>query len=279
MSTPAPDAIAFARLVDALRPWLPTVVFAGGWAHRLYRQHPLAQPPKFPPLMTKDTDVALGEDAVAATAGIRDRLIEAGFVEDFSGDDRPPVTYYRFGDRSSTTFAEFMVPLSGGWNRRDGTPDVTVKVGGVNAQKLRFLELLLTAPWRIDLDPREFPIAAPTTVQLPNPASYLAQKILIHGYRNPAQRAKDMLYVHDTVDTFADALPELRRTWVDEVKPTLHANHARRVERAASALQGEISDEAREAALLARAAGRALDAERITQVCAYGLGEVFAKSA
>ena len=34
----------FARLVEALEPWLDRVVIIGGWAHRLYRLHPLAQP-------------------------------------------------------------------------------------------------------------------------------------------------------------------------------------------------------------------------------------------
>jgi hypothetical protein len=36
-----PDAIHFARLIDTLQPWLNQVVVIGGWAHRLYRLHPL----------------------------------------------------------------------------------------------------------------------------------------------------------------------------------------------------------------------------------------------
>jgi hypothetical protein len=35
------DVEYFARLVDALEPWLDQVVIIGGWAHRLYRLHPL----------------------------------------------------------------------------------------------------------------------------------------------------------------------------------------------------------------------------------------------
>ena len=35
----------FARVLEALRPWLGHVVIAGGWAHRLHRIHPLAQEP------------------------------------------------------------------------------------------------------------------------------------------------------------------------------------------------------------------------------------------
>jgi hypothetical protein len=39
-----PDIEHFARLIDTLHPWLDQVVIIGGWAHRLYRLHPLAQP-------------------------------------------------------------------------------------------------------------------------------------------------------------------------------------------------------------------------------------------
>lgn len=31
------DLANFARLVEAIRPWLAHVVIVGGWAHRLYR--------------------------------------------------------------------------------------------------------------------------------------------------------------------------------------------------------------------------------------------------
>jgi hypothetical protein len=36
------DVEYFARLVEALDPWLNQGVIIGGWAHRLYRLHPLA---------------------------------------------------------------------------------------------------------------------------------------------------------------------------------------------------------------------------------------------
>jgi hypothetical protein len=41
------DLPAMARLLEALRPWLPYLVVVGGWAHRLHRYHPLADPPSF----------------------------------------------------------------------------------------------------------------------------------------------------------------------------------------------------------------------------------------
>lgn len=282
--TPATDTEAFAELVEALRPWLPVVIFAGGWAHRLHRRHPLAHAPSYPPLMTRDVDVALDPSSVPSTQSIHDRLMQGGFIEDFTSDDRPPVTYYRFRERSSTNFAEFLVPLVGGWETRDGRPNVTVKVGGVNAHKLRFLELLLVAPWTVTLPAKgdvqaqtaeALPLRQPATLRLPNPTSYLAQKILIHGYRTRSERAKDMLYVYDTLQTFADALPALRSAWMDSLRPTLHERQARRIQSAHEQLERGGRDDATEASLQARAVGRTVSPDDIVSVCAYGLREIF----
>ena len=43
----------FGRLLAALEPWLDQIVIVGGWAHRLYRQHPDAQALDYPPLSTQ----------------------------------------------------------------------------------------------------------------------------------------------------------------------------------------------------------------------------------
>lgn len=270
-----PDVIAFARLVDALGLYLDRMVVAGGWAHRLHRLHPLAHAPAYAPLITRDTDIALDPAGLPTTRAIRDRLIDGGFKEEFFGEHQPPVTHYYLSNAASSGFAEFLAPLTGGRQHRDGTSNHTVNVGGVNAQRLRFLEVLLTAPWRIALEPDVIPVSGPALVCVPNATSYLAQKILIHGYRSPRQRAKDMLYTHDTIDTFADALPALRTTWVETVRPSLHERSVRRVETAWQKVARGISDEARDASIQARAVGREVTADRIAQVCAYGLEELF----
>lgn len=275
MNPPAAEAVAFGRMVTALHPWLGIIVLAGGWAHRLYRLHPFAHAPAYPPLLTKDTDIALDPADAPPSADIRERLLQAGFTEEFLGDDRPPVTHYHLGGPSSTTFAEFLVPLTGGASRRDGTPDKTARVGGVSAQKLRFLELLLLGPWSVTLPAGDFSLESQLTVRVPNPASYLAQKILIYGRRKPESRAKDTLYIHDTLETFADALGGIRRVWADEVRPHVHSNQVRRVERIADYIEGRITDDVREAARLAQSVGRDLSAERIVQVCSFGLQQVF----
>jgi hypothetical protein len=53
------DMEDFARLIEALHPWLDQVVVIGGWAHRLYRLHPLAQRLEYDPVATLDTDIAM----------------------------------------------------------------------------------------------------------------------------------------------------------------------------------------------------------------------------
>jgi hypothetical protein len=60
-----------------------------------------------------------------------------------------------------------------------------------------------------------FPLADEAEVQIANPDSFLAQKILIHGRRNRQDRAKDILYMYDTIETFAARNNELRTEWAN----------------------------------------------------------------
>ena len=145
------DLGQFARLVDALEPWLDRVLFIGGWAHRLFRERPEAARLSYPPLRTGDVDVALDPRALERDAGIRERLAASGFREEFLGDDRPPVTHYSLGDEASGFYVEFLSPLLGGDRRRDGSRDVTERIAGVTAQKLRYLDILLVEPWTVTI--------------------------------------------------------------------------------------------------------------------------------
>jgi Nucleotidyltransferase len=123
------DLGALARLLEALRPWLPHVVIVGGWAHRLHRYHPLASPPSFLPLLTRDADIAFslgpmhGNIAAALTA--------AGFVQESTGEHIPPVSRYRLGGNETGFYAEFLAPLKGSGEKRDGKLDATVRRAGV----------------------------------------------------------------------------------------------------------------------------------------------------
>ena len=88
---PDKDHEQFAHLIRALDPWLHEAVIVGGWAHRLYRYHELAQPLGYSPLMTVDADVALRSAATLGARDIRDRLLAHGFHEEFLGE--APASY------------------------------------------------------------------------------------------------------------------------------------------------------------------------------------------
>src|SRR4029077_4640475 len=85
---------------------------------------------------------------------------------------------------------------------------------------------------------------------------YLAKKILIQGKRNREERAKDTLFIHDTLETLGDDLVALQVDWREKMVPQLHAKARRQVEAAGETLFGQVTDEVREASRTAQ--GRTL---------------------
>lgn len=69
-------------------------------------------------------------------------------------------------------------------------------------------------------------------LQIANPASFLAQKILIQGERDRKERAKDILYIHDTIEAFSGNLNELRNLFVNHIRSGLHAKRVRKLAKA-----------------------------------------------
>ncbi len=266
------DFDGFARLVTALRPWLGQLVVVGGWAHRLHRFHRLAKPPGHLPLRTRDTDLAFSADAALA-GDVRTALTEAGFSEELFGDDSPPATHYGLGGEDDAFYAEFLTPLSGSGTKRNGKPDATVSKAGITAQKMRYVELLLVGLWNVQLGPeRGVLIAADVDLFLPNPTSFIVQKLLIHSSRPPDKKAQDVLYIHDTLELFGASLGELCRLWADVVRPTMAAKTAKRAEAIAQELFAEVTDTIRNAARIPQ--DRRLAPENVQQACEYGLGEI-----
>ncbi len=270
------DKEQFAQLMKALEPWLPQIVVIGGWAHRLYRFHPLSQKLDFPPLTTLDTDIAVPPQLPVADRDMRDRLIASGFTEEFMGEHQPPATHYRLGNTAGGFYAEFLTPLAGGNEDRHGRSTATVRIAGVTLQKLRYLELLLKSPWEVVLEPEGgFPLEPAMAVHVPNASSYLAQKVLIHKKRERREQSKNFMYIHDTIQTFGPSLERLRYEWEKNVKPHLHSKAAAEVAHGAEVLFREVTDVTREAAIQARAAGRNISPEEIQAVCYAGLQQVF----
>jgi hypothetical protein len=263
----------FARLIEALDPWLGQVVIIGGWAHRLYRLHPLAQPLDYEPLGTFDTDVAVPLHLAATGEQIRERLLGRDFREELMGDTQPPAAHYRVQSGDNSFYAEFLTPLEGS-NVKRGRRDETALVSGVSVQKLRHLELLLTTPWDVAIAPANgYPTPGARNILIPNPAAFLAQKILIHDRRNQHKRAKDILYIHDTIETFGGNLAVIREQWQTIVRPALHTKATRVIERAAEEYFREVNDTVRDAARIAT--GRNLTPEMVRELCAFGWQQIF----
>jgi len=265
------DLGAFARLVTALRPWLGELVVVGGWAHRLHRFHRLATPPDHLPLRTRDTDLAFSPDAALA-GDLRTALTDAGFREQLFGDDAPPATHYGLGEEDDGFYAEFLTPLFGSEIKR-GKRDATVRKAGITAQKVRHLELLLIWPWSVRVGPEsEIPTAADVELFVPNPTSFIVQKLLIHSDRPPRKKAQDILYIHDTLELFGGSLGELRRLWLEDVRPAMPSKTARRSEVVARELFAEVTDTIREAARIPQ--DRQVAPENVQRACEYGLDEI-----
>ena len=264
---------AFSKFIGALEPWLGEVVLIGGWAHRLYRRHPLARRLAYLPLITLDGDVAVPPKLKARELSVRKRLLDAGFVEEFVGEDWPPATHYHYG-KGGGFYAEFLSPLVGSEYDRRGKRKATQEVGGISSQLLRYIEILMISPWKVQLGRENgYPFSPKRKVQIANPTSFLAQKILIHEDRVYKDRAKDLLYIHDTIEVFSESLEELRNIFQTDVAPKLHPRRRAGLEGAADKLFGKVDDTIREASRMA--AGRKLSPERLAESSRAGLGEIF----
>jgi len=258
------DRAAFTRLVGALSPWNHQLVFVGGWAHRLYRLHPMAEAPSYQPLATLDADVAFAEGE-RLEGDIRARLLAMGFEEELMGKHRPPVSQYSLGDAAAGGFyAEFLTPLTGSGRKRSGAPLVTVQSAGVTAQRLRYLDLLLASPWSVTLN-ADWGAASPMHLRIPNPVSFIVQKLLIHDLRPAGKKAQDLLYIHDTLELFAPESEQLQEVWRSNLRDLLHPNWLRDLLQAKDDVFGRISDRLRDAAAIPQ--DRDLDPERMRAMC------------
>jgi hypothetical protein len=263
----------FVKLIEALDPWLGEVVLVGGWAHRLYRLDPRARNLSYLPLTTLDGDVAVPAKLKVEKGTVRERLLKAGFREEFVGEDHPPAAHYHYRQEGAF-YVEFLTPLVGSEYDRRGKRKATCQVGGVSSQQLRYVGLLLVSPWKIALKAENgFPFRTPRNVLVANPTSFLAQKILIYHRRDHKDRAKDLLYMHDTIELFSEHLEELREMYTKHLRPKVHAKHAAKLSAAADELFGEMNDAIREAALITP--GRKLDPKAVAETCRAGLEEIF----
>jgi hypothetical protein len=220
--------------------------------------------------VTLDADVAFAEGE-RLEGSIRARLLEAGFVESLTGNHRPPVSQYTLGDDGSGFYAEFLTPLTGSGRRRDGEQIATLARAGISAQRLRHLGLLIESPWQVTLGAGWEP-AAGANIRIPNPVSFIAQRLLIYDQRLPAKKAQDILYIHDTLELFGTQLDVMGRLWRDVLAPTLHPRQQRALLQTIDIIFGRLNDRIRDAAAIP--ADRELDPERMRQMCRMALGDM-----
>lgn len=266
------DLEAFAKLVTAVDLWRAHLIFIGGWAHRLHRLDPRANPLEHQPVFTRDTDLAFANKA-PIEGDIKKALVNQGFMEDLSGEHKPPAAHYTLGREEDGFYAEFLTPLVGSGTKRDGTKDATMSKAGISAQKIRHLDILLVDPWTIKLDPQHgIPLAEPKDILVVNPLCFMVQKFLIQKDRTPAKRAQDILYVFDTIELFGAQLPEFKTQWRHVIKPELKSL-ATKVQLAVSETFSQVSDTIREAARIPQ--DRKLTPENIQMTCQYAFQDIF----
>jgi hypothetical protein len=117
------------------------------------------------------------------------------------------------------------------------------------------------------------PVQISTDVFLPNPVSFMAQKLLIQKYRRTDKQVQDALYIHDTLELFGGDLPALRELWHEKVRPTLPPKTAKNVERLQREHFAVVTDVIRSATRIPQ--DRLLAPDRMQAACAYGLEEIF----
>ncbi|MEI6739560.1 MAG: GSU2403 family nucleotidyltransferase fold protein [Gemmatimonadaceae bacterium] len=163
--------------------------------------------------------------------------------------------------------------LTGSGTTRDGRPDATISKAGVTAQKLRYVDLLLTAPWSLAASASQIEaLGIPDTTRIPNPVSFLVQKLLIHPYRTPAKRAQDVLYVHDTLELFSGQFDTLHTLWYEELKPTVPARTLTMLQESIPQQFGVVTDVVRQAARIPQ--DRLLTPDRIRRTCLEGMQQL-----
>lgn len=268
-----PGDVAFTRLVRALGPYLGQLVIVGGWAHRLFTLLDEVPRPAFAPLMTLDADLAADTRLLPCGASLNDLLTAAGFRERFRGDFMPPVSRYELADSREGFYAEFLAPLRGSGR---GAPTMTLQ--GVVAQRLRHVNLLLAAPWSVTLtEEAGFPVGAEEPiVPIANPVSFLAQKLLILDRRDPDKQAKDILYLHDTLQIVSPLQPRLKAVR-PLIEAELPARTVRELHQRIETWFASVTDPVRGAAAIARGMQRPQPPSpaAIAAACRVGLRQVF----
>ena len=208
-------------VIQALEQILEDVLVVGGWAHRLHRAHPLAGAFDEAPVQTTDCDIAFGLKAPAPQGlDLLLRFGREGFDFEHTGTEFQESGLFR--SRADPTFTvQLLVPRRGSGTTRAGEAIRTRHLGGVPVEVLRGLDLLEIEPWRAS-----WAVSSHKRLDLSicHPVPFVLGKLLLTCMPNRAiqHRAKDLIYVLDTIRLFADHEDALLRA-----VPTLAARVGR----------------------------------------------------
>lgn len=274
--SPDPEKELLVRVARAVLPARTSFVVVGGAAHQLFWLVDLAQPVDFRTLRTFDADIAVDASVRHGSLRIDERLASEGFRAEPTGDATPPATRYVLeSDRSH--YVQFVAHRTGSGVKRSGLREPTAIVAGAVVEKLRHVDLLLHLPWTVELRAADgFEVGGERLeLRIANAACYLAQKLLVLNQRDPRDRAKDLVYVHDTLRLFTPALEHLAQIW-QRVEPW-NSKRRRDVLARAVALALAPTDDTRRAAQLLKSLDRAdvPDERRLRAVLDHGLSQLF----
>ncbi len=188
------------RALQACRVYVPQVIVIGGIVPVLYRHHGWFGPSRVPALMTTEADISVPTKLeILDGQTVLGLLDSAGFViYEVPGLDNQPGTQ-RVQDREAgakkpaPTYLEFLAPMFG-----KDEPSLVELQPGLRAQRLRHLDLL--GHETLSIDARrvtDLGVEDALEVRIPNPATYVLQKVLARKERVAAKRPKDMAYAFD----------------------------------------------------------------------------------
>jgi hypothetical protein len=256
--------------LDALDPIRESLVVVGGTAHRLFPRHDKALPLDHEPLTTEDVDIALPVELASRSLPDLRRRMDREFVAEIQGADRASFRYRTIRElQGARPYVQFIARRVGTGTTRAGKANPILEVGGLVAEELPSVEMLLHEPWALDLAQGGSKIV----VQVVNPVAFVAQKAVIAESRpSAAKRGKDLLYVYDTLSMFSSLFGEQGPppAWC----PELGERRARKLVRACKKhwFSIDASDTCREAAALARDQRVSPpDARTIAASCSYGV--------
>jgi hypothetical protein len=160
-------------------------------------------------MATLDLDLAVPLRVEVKKRPVDELLTEAGYHVEYMGMEYPAVIYMKRGAPD----IEFLTPRKG-----DRPPKPLNVQPGLQAEPLRFLEVVLDNTRTVDIP------GAQLQVRIPTPEAYLYQKVLSFPRRNRAEKkAKDLAYIFEVLHSF----PALAKDLPKSIK-TLRARYPKK---------------------------------------------------